>query len=108
MTRFGPREEPVYDEHGNLVAAEYTPSGSDNIEEFWSDQRLAELHGADEAARRLAPSLVGLTVQQSQELVDKHPRLSVAFRHPGQPYQAIGVFGQIEALVVDGVVTQAW
>lgn len=108
MTRFGPGEEPIYDDDGNVVVAvAYTPSGSDNVEEFWSDQRLAELNAADEAARRLAPSLVGLTAGESQKLVDQHAGLSVAFRYPGRPYQAIGAFGQVEALVVDGIVTEA-
>lgn len=103
----GPGEEPIYDEDGNLVAVGHICSDADNVEEYWSDERLAALRQANEAARALAPSLVGLSVAESQELVDRHAGVSVAFRQPGRPYQPIGVFGQINATVVDGVVTYA-
>lgn len=55
MTRFEPGEEPIYDDGGNLVAVGYTPSDAETVEEFWSDERLSELHEVNEAARALSP-----------------------------------------------------
>jgi hypothetical protein len=98
-------DEFVRDETGAVVAVAHRVDHDDV--DYWTDERFAEVEQLDDAARALAPSLVGLTVDATRNVVAQHQGLSVLFMYPGRCYRPIGVFGQVSASVRNDLVVSA-
>jgi hypothetical protein len=98
-------DEFVRDESGAVVAVAHRVDHDDV--DYWTDERFAEVEQLDDAARALAPSLVGLSVDAARNVVAQHQGLSVLFMYPGRCYRPIGVFGQVSASVRNDLVVSA-
>ena len=73
---------------------------------YWNPQRFADMEQLAAAARRLAPTLVGLTVSEAQELVDQQTGLYVRFIRARGATADFG-YGRITAWVRNETVTRA-
>ena len=70
------------------------------VEAYWAEA-LPRAHAVSAAAEQLAPQLVGLTTAEAQEAAGRLPGVSLRFLPPNAIVAAEGVFGRVNAVVVD-------
>ena len=76
------------------------------VEAYWAES-MPRAHAASAAAARLAPPLVGLTTAQAAEAAAETAGVRLRFLPPNAIVTAEGVFGRINAVVVDDRVVSA-
>ena len=76
------------------------------VEAYWA-KAMPRAHAAAAAAERLAPQLVGLTTAQASDAAARTAGVSLRFLPLNAIVTAEGVFGRVNAVVVDDRVVSA-